>query len=314
MLLIIYCVAILAASLAGGIAPLVIRLTHRRMQLIVSLVAGLMLGVGTLHMLPHALAEAPDMVMPILQWVLAGFLAMFLLERFFCFHHHDAPCPDERTPGEGGTVHDDGEHQGATPCCHDVLDSGTHELTWGGAAIGLSLHTVLAGVALAASVQVESGDQHTAAWAGLGTFLVIFLHKPFDAMTISTLMTVGRWSMAARHLVNGIFALMIPLGVLLFHLGLGHVDEQHGSQVLAYALAFSAGTFLCIAMSDLLPELQFHTHDRLALSVALLLGLAAAWGIAAIEAKSHGHDHGHQHNHAAPVNNHQGHEHEGHTH
>jgi zinc and cadmium transporter len=43
--------------------------------------------------------------------------------------------------------------------------------------------------------------------------------------------------------------------------------------VTAVALAFSAGTFLCIALSDLLPELQFHSHDRLKLSVALLAGV-----------------------------------------
>ncbi|MHC5543735.1 ZIP family metal transporter, partial [Singulisphaera rosea] len=40
----------------------------------------------------------------------------------------------------------------------------------------------------------------------------------------------------------------------------------------AAALAFSAGTFLCIALSDLLPELQFHAHDRLTLSASLLAG------------------------------------------
>ena len=50
----------------------------------------------------------------------------------------------------------------------------------------------------------------------------------------------------------------------------------------AATLAFSAGTFLCIALSDLLPELQFHAHDRLSLSVALLAGVGlmaatAAW-------------------------------------
>ena len=42
----------------------------------------------------------------------------------------------------------------------------------------------------------------------------------------------------------------------------------------AAALAFSAGTFLCIALSDLLPELQFHAHDRTKLSLALLAGFA----------------------------------------
>ena len=132
---------------------------------------------------------------------------------------------------------------------------------------------------------------------------MIFLHKPFDAMTISTLMTVGGWSAGARHLVNGLFALMIPVGVTLFYLGLGAVQ---GGNLAAYALAFSAGTFLCIASSDLLPELQFHRHDRMVLSAALLLGLAVAWLIGMVESQGHGHDphpdrpaveerHGHEH-------------------
>ena len=32
--------------------------------------------------------------------------------------------------------------------------------------------------------------------------------------------------------------------------------------VVGYALAFAAGAFLCIALSDLLPEIHFHSHDR----------------------------------------------------
>ena len=151
----------------------------------------------------------------------------------------------------------------------------------------MTLHTVINGVALAASVEVGSRGDHLAALAGLGTFLVIFLHKPFDAMTISTLMTVGAWSRPATHLVNGLFALMIPVGVALFYLGLGSAHEN--GDVVAYALAFSAGTFLCISMSDLLPELQFHAHDRAALSLALMLGLSVAWVIAFVESRSHGH-------------------------
>ena len=43
------------------------------------------------------------------------------------------------------------------------------------------------------------------------------------------------------------------------------------------------GTFLCIALSDLLPELQFHSHDRLKLSVALLVGFALMAATSAIE-------------------------------
>ena len=43
----------------------------------------------------------------------------------------------------------------------------------------------------------------------------------------------------------------------------------------------------CISLSDLLPELQFHSHDRLMLSVALLLGLGVAHFAARMEALAH---------------------------
>jgi zinc and cadmium transporter len=52
---------------------------------------------------------------------------------------------------------------------------------------------------------------------------------------------------------------------------------------LGCALAFCAGTFLCISCSDLLPELQFHSHDRFKLSVALLAGLGVAIAIGLVE-------------------------------
>jgi hypothetical protein len=71
------------------------------------------------------------------------------------------------------------------------------------------------------------------------------------------------------------FALVTPLGALLFYLGAGHLAHSHGP-LLGGALAFCAVTFLCIACSDLLPEIQFHAHDRLVLSLAVLAGLAVA--------------------------------------
>ena len=145
-----------------------------------------------------------------------------------------------------------------------------------------TLHTLLAGVALAASVQAEWHGGNLVGLAGFGTFLVIFLHKPLDSMTIGTVMAVGHRSRRARHLVNAAFGLVVPLGVALFFLGVGGGDEPT-PRLLSSALAFSAGTFLCISLSDLLPELQFHQHDRIKLSMALLVGLAVAWGAGLVE-------------------------------
>lgn len=52
----LYCVAVVLASLAGGWLPLFVRMTHTRLQLFTSLCGGLMLGIGLLHLLPHAVA------------------------------------------------------------------------------------------------------------------------------------------------------------------------------------------------------------------------------------------------------------------
>jgi zinc and cadmium transporter len=106
-------------------------------------------------------------------------------------------------------------------------------------------------------------------------------------------MLMGRsgWSLPWRHTINALFALAIPLGVIVFYFGL--MPEQYNASsanqqwYIACALAFSAGTFLCISLSDLLPELQFHQHDRIKLSAALLLGLAIAHVAARLESAAH---------------------------
>ncbi len=75
--------------------------------------------------------------------------------------------------------------------------------------------------------------------------------------------------------------------------GAGHLVQDHPAW-LGATLAFSAGTFLCIACADLLPELQFHSHDRFKLSVALLVGLGIAILIGKFGHTEHEteHDHG----------------------
>ncbi len=274
LLLTIYCVLILLASLAGGWVPLLVKLTHRRMQIAVSFVAGLMLGVGLLHMLPHAL-EGAGSIERVIGWLLGGFLVMFFVERFFSFHHHGVP--DEHSCDELADDPNEHEHEHG------------HQLTWGGALFGLGVHSVLNGMALAASVRAESHGDPVGSLVGLGTFLVIFLHKPFDSMTIGTLMAVGNRPAFERHMINGLFALAIPIGALLFYLGLSAAEQT--VPATRACLAFSAGMFLCISLSDLLPELHFHHHDRFKLSAALLLGLGLAWGISLFEAETHEHDH-----------------------
>jgi zinc and cadmium transporter len=282
VLLLIYCVLVVLASLAGGALPGLIKLTHRRTQFIMSFVGGLMLGVAILHLLPHSLAEQGS-VDRAAGWMLAGLMTMFLLIRVFHVHAHEH--------GDTSDVQDehrhDHDHEG--PCDHGHSHGQAHEVavhhhpfSWVGLALGLSLHTLIDGLALGAAVSAEAHPGAGFALFGLGTFLAVALHKPLDALSITSLMKAGGWSRQDIWLANIGFALMCPIGAIGFTFGLARLfGEQHIA--VGCALAFAAGVFLCISLADLLPEVAFHTHDRLQLTMALVLGIALAWGIGKLE-------------------------------
>ena len=48
-------------------------------------------------------------------------------------------------------------------------------------------------------------------------------------------------------------------------------------------MGFFADVFLCVSLYDILPKIQFHAHDRLELTAALLAGVGLAWGIGLFE-------------------------------
>lgn len=313
-LLIVYCVLIAVASVAGGWLPALVRMTHLRTQLLMSFVAGLMLGIALLHLLPHAVHALGSAV-----WTggsaLAGTVFMFLLLRAFHVHHHgDAPLaidpgttlavepsaslqatavqsldPSAACDHPGHACHG-GEHGAANaagaeaPVCQPPRPLG-----WVGLVCGLGLHTLMDGVALGASVTVDASHGAWSGLAGVGTFLAIALHKPLDAFAITSVMQTDGWSSGQRSAVNLVFALACPAGALLFWLGATRLDP-HGL-LLGIGLGVSAGFFVCIALSDLLPEVHFHHHDRLSLTTALLVGVALAVGIENLPGHSHTHDH-----------------------
>jgi zinc and cadmium transporter len=260
-----------------------------------------MLGVAVLHLLPHSVAEQGS-IDRAAAWLLAGLFTMFLLIRVFHVHAHEH--------GDVGAVVDEHrhahDHEQGVACDHDHHHHehppapGSHAFSWLGLAFGLSLHTLIDGLALGAAVAAEAHGHHGFALFGFGTFLAVALHKPLDALSITSLMAAGGWKKIDIRLANAIFAVMCPLGAILFVLGLaGLFAEQH--VVVGCALAFAAGVFLCISLADLLPEVAFHTHDRVRLTLALVAGIALAWAIGFLEPQhthSHPESHGdHQHSH-----------------
>ena len=291
-----YCALIVGASLLGGWLPRRVQLSHTRMQVIISVIAGLMLAIGVFHMLPHALAElgddGPDKAAT---GMMVGLVAMFLILRMFASHQHSAD-PSSLQSGPTGNGHDhyDPTHGGKE---HDAAHAHSscsgrqaHSLSWVGVCLGMGLHTLIDGLALGASVESDALEGGAGLF-GLGTFLAVLLHKPIDSMSITSLMAITGWSSRSQSLANSAFSLICPLGAGLFVLGL-HEFSGSQSTIVGWALAASAGVFVCIALTDLLPELEFHSHDRIRLTIALIGGIVLGWAIHLID-PAHEHSHSH---------------------
>ena len=288
MVLGLYCLLIVAASLAGGWLPSWIEMTHTRMQTVISFVGGLMLGIGVFHLLPHAFRELGD-PNATAHWMMLGIVMMFVLIRLFHFHNHEPVaskgaahshhCDHDHGPEHGLEQSATGEGHGHGEC-HSHGHS--HGLSWVGIAIGLSLHTLIDGLALGASVQQDARSATGIGLFGLGTFLAVLLHKPLDAVSITSLMVAGGWNKKSMTLVNAGFAMMCPLGAALFLLGISRFPGYQ-QEILGTSLAFAAGVFVCIALSDLLPEMEFHSHNKIRLTIALALGIITAWIVTLLE-------------------------------
>lgn len=309
VLLVVYSILVTLASLAGGWLPSLLELTHLRKQLLMSVVSGVMLGVALLHMLPQSIEYLESSV-----WVgaalLCGLLVMFFLIRVFHFHSHELDDEIETVHDHlGGHDHSYGHHEHGHHENH-LCDSQPTRFSWAGLFIGMTLHSLLDGVALSASVAAEAIHGHgTFALLGLGTFFAVFLHKPLDALSITSIMRTTNWSPRAQTLVNIAFALTCPLGILLFSLGVSRIGDGQ-SFFVGCSLAFSAGFFLCIALADLLPEVAFHTHDRGKLSIALLLGVIVAVGVEMTHSHAPHEPHGDETNESEDAHDdHHGHDH-----
>lgn len=287
---------LIGASLVGGLIPGAIRATHLRMQLSLSFVSGLMLGVAILHLLPHSIIMLGS-VDRAATLMLLGVVGVFLLMRFLHVHSLEPgiklPVAEEHSHGH---AHDHGHHHH-----HHHHGSASGRVRWVTLLSGLSLHSIVDGAALASAIRLGLGQ----AWPGLLVLVVVVLHKPLDALAITA--TMGN-NPVRRRRVNLIYALVAPLaawGAYLGFMSAGH----YGAEIAGVAMAFCAGAFVCVALADLMPEVQFHSHHRALLTTALGVGVGVAILLGFVE----GHNHG-VHGEKANAQSGAEHDHSGHNH
>src|SRR3954470_19927668 len=81
-----YSVAILAVSLMGGWLPFRGKVPHSRLQMYLSLSAGVMLGASFFHVMPDAMEKAGA---GFGWWMALGVVGLFCIERFLAPHSHE---------------------------------------------------------------------------------------------------------------------------------------------------------------------------------------------------------------------------------
>lgn len=279
---------IIVSAVAGGLLALAIArwlaygVFARHLHHMVSLSVGVLLAVALLHLLPEAF-EAALPARELFGLLLASLIGFFVLEKIALLrhsHHHEG----------------DGHHHHAG---HD-----RHEAGRGGVLIlvGSSLHNLCDGVLIAAAFLVEPA-------LGALTAASIILHEvPHKLSDFVVLMNAGLSRSRAFALIL-FSSLCSALGALL-----GYELLQQAQAWLPYLLVIAAGSFLYIAVADLMPQM----HDRVSLREAVpqlaLVGLGVALIYSVTTFMHHGHEHGH-HAGGAGIGLDQGHAHHaGHAH
>jgi len=248
----LYTVAILGGAIAGGVMPLVGPM--RRSDLLLSFSGGVMLGAAFFHMLPEAIVLGGAGVVP---WVLVGFLALYLLERFVLIHICGEPGMNQAL--STGTIAAPHDHPGHV---HGD-EAGCEVHTLGLAAwVGMSIHTMVDGFALGAANH-EAG-------LGLLVFAAILAHKIPSSFSLSAILRAEGYGRLRALWMNAFFALMVPLGAAVY---VGLRELVAVERFTAVALAFSGGTFLHLSLSDILPDLHRRGASKWRLSAAMVGGV-----------------------------------------
>jgi zinc and cadmium transporter len=243
----LYSFLIVMGALGGAFVPIWVEKQKRLLGLL-AFAAGVMLGAAFFHMLPEAIHQGgytAFVVVPL------GFVSFFLLERYLLVHACEEP-----------------------PDCPEHSHGNTLGLT---ALIGLSIHTLLDGVALG-SATVEG--------IGLLAFIAILAHKIPSSLSLAAILKSEGHSTSGILGRTAIFGLMVPAGAGLYLLVKSWVTVEAFS---SYALAFSAGTFLYISVSDLLPHVNRHgPKGRLGNILGMVLGLLLMFSLTFLTGHQHG--------------------------
>lgn len=224
------------------------KLLNKSIFFLVSLAVGALFGDAIIHLIPEAFASFKNTTTAAL-FIIMGIFIFFVLEKFLHWHH---------CHGTHG--------QNDQDCCV-VRPLGRIVLFSDG------IHNFLDGIIIAAGYLVSIE-------VGIATTVAIMLHEiPQEIGDFAILIHSG-YSRAKALLVNFLSALIAVVGALITLL-IGNSIEA----LIPALVAIAAGSFIYIAGSDLVPELQKTSNlKKSALQfIAIVIGVALMFALTLFE-------------------------------
>ena len=194
---------------------------------------GFLLAAAIFELLPESFEGGPTMPL----YVLAGYLVVYLFEQLFATHAHEEPhhgilppAPVEGPPSE---------HMLAQEFHHPAVVISTHAGL--AALVGFNVHDFIDGLAIGAAMITNET-------LGVLVFLAVLLHEIPAGFSIAAIMMGAGRSRRAAVLAGGSIGVATLVGIVV-PFALGDVSDH-----VAHAfLALSAGSFVYIAATDLIP-------------------------------------------------------------
>ncbi len=229
---IVAALSILAVAIAGGIIPLLAARQHgsrRFLSLGNSLAGGIFLGVGFIHLLPEA-SEAFEETFeyPLAPLLAAAGVGLLLLIDRVLFEAYTRP----------------GQNKGTRQPIYPLV-----------LLVVLSIHSIIAGTALGLEAEVATS---------LLVMLGILFHKGSAAFALMVSAHISGADRRRLWTVLTIFVVMTPLGILLGTVASNLLAGQAALLIEGAFNALAAGTFIYIAILDVINAEMSRIDDRVA--------------------------------------------------
>ena len=233
--------------------------------LLVSLAAGALIGDAFLHLIPEAFEESQNPTLVSL-FILIGLMLFFILEKFLHWHHTHgkfsqdvsgyANKPAQESETHSHIYHEKDKHLNAWII---LISDGVHNL----------LDGIIIAISFMASVEI-----------GFATTLAVILHEiPQEIGDFGVLLHSG-YSRKRALLLNFLSALLAVFGAVLA-LVLGESTEF----LTQWILPITAGGFIYVAASDLIPEMHKIRKPLFSFLqiILLVVGVVAMWSLLFLE-------------------------------